>query len=406
VCGIRSISRRTGGRPFTTQQREWRRSWTRKGGYPLCYDAMRLALTALVALTAASAAAQDGVSQQDGISPDGVSVTEGDAPEEAESAIAAPVGPALLYTRELTDHDLAQKLREDPASLGSISIGFADRGRIINAVQMPQDPAWIVERPDVSYAVRETVDALAQAFRSVRRQFPDSGPARLNHISAKDGGALRPHRSHQSGRDADIGLFYKGDKFPPRGALQERFIDPARNCALLRALITETDVQLILVDRAIQAVLLRFALSIGEDAAWLAQVFGGMVKHARSHRDHFHVRFFAPRSQELGRRVQPMLALLPGQNLTTYVVRSGNTLREIATRYKTTVAAIRRANQMKTDSLLRLGQQLVIPLRGACTICPLPPPLAIPARLLPPEPPASLAQSWLGGINPELSTAE
>src|SRR2546428_8463566 len=149
---------------------------------------MRLALTALVALTAASAAAQDGVSQ------DGVSVTDGDAPEEAESSTSAPIGPALLYTRELTVHDLAQKLRDDPASLGSISIGFADRGRIINAVQMPQDPAWIIERPDFSYAVRETVDALAQSFRSVRRQFPDSAPARLNHISAKDGGRSEERR--------------------------------------------------------------------------------------------------------------------------------------------------------------------------------------------------------------------
>src|SRR2546421_7242412 len=215
---------------------------------------MRLALTALVALAAAGAAAQDGVSQ------DGASVTEGDAPEEAESSTAAPIGPALLYTRELTNQDLAQRVRDDLASLGSISIGFADRGLIINAVQMPQDPAWIIERPDFSYAVQEAVDALAQAFRSVRRQFPDSAPARLNHISAKDGGYLRPHRSHQSGRDADIGLFYKGDRFPPRGALRERLIDSARNWALLRAVVTEADVQLILRDRSIQTVLHPFAL--------------------------------------------------------------------------------------------------------------------------------------------------
>src|SRR5437660_8363813 len=97
---------------------------------------MRLALTALVALTAASAAAQDGV-PQDGVPQDGVSVTEGDAPEEAESSTSAPIGPALLYTRELTKHDLAQKLRDDPAALGSISIGFADRVRIINSDQIP-----------------------------------------------------------------------------------------------------------------------------------------------------------------------------------------------------------------------------------------------------------------------------
>ena len=122
---------------------------------------MRLALTALIALTAAAASAQEGVT-----------ATEGDAPEEAESATAEPVGPALLYTRELTDQDLARKFRDDLASLGSVSIGFADRGRVLNAVQMPQDPAWIVERPNVAYATRETIDALAQVFRSVHRRFP------------------------------------------------------------------------------------------------------------------------------------------------------------------------------------------------------------------------------------------
>jgi murein endopeptidase len=357
---------------------------------------MRLALTALIALTAAAAAAQDGVT-----------ATEGDAPEEAESQTAEPVGPALLYTRELTDQDLARKFRDELPSLGSVSIGFADRGRVLNAVQMPQDPAWIVERPNLAYATRETVDALAQVFRSVHRRFPDSAPARLSHVGAKDGGYLRPHRSHQSGRDADIGLFYRGDRIPPRGTAREKFMDPARNWALLRALITETDVQLILVDRRIQVVLQRYALAIGEDARWVGQIFTRIVKHARSHRDHFHVRFYAPRSQELGRRIQPLLALGPDQSSSTlHLVRAGNTLGQLAARYKTSVAAIRKANHIQGRSVLRLGQHLVIPLRSNCTVCPLPPPLAIPPRLLPPERPSSVAQSWVGGINPEMATAE
>lgn len=356
---------------------------------------MRLALTALIALTAAAASAQEGVT-----------ATEGDAPEEAESATAEPVGPALLYTRELTDQDLARKFRDDLASLGSVSIGFADRGRVLNAVQMPQDPAWIVERPNVAYATRETIDALAQVFRSVHRRFPASAPARLSHVGAKDGGNLRPHRSHQSGRDADIGLFYRGDRIPPRGVARESVMDPARNWALLRALITETDVQLILVDKRIQAVLIRYALAIGEDARWLGQIFGRIVRHARSHRDHFHVRFYAPRSQELGRRIQPLLALGPDDNVVLHLVRSGNTLGQLAARYKTSIVAIRKANRIQGRSVLRLGQHLVIPVRSNCTVCPLPPPLAIPPRLLPPERSSSVAQSWVGGINPEMATAE
>jgi murein endopeptidase len=366
---------------------------------------MRLATAALIALTASHAAAEEVTSTPtEGAS----STSEGDAPEEAESRTAQPIGPALLYTRELTDQVLRRMYRDELESLGTVSVGFADRGRVLNAMPMPRDPAWIVERPTFSYGTRETVEGLAQVFRSVRRQFPDSAPARLSHVGAKDGGPLRPHRSHQSGRDADIGFFYKGDRFPPQGAKREGLIDPARNWALLRAFITETDVQLILVDRGIQAVLQRYALSIGENAAWLSQVFGRIVRHARSHRDHFHVRFYSPRSQELGRRLQPLLALRPEQNLTVHVVRAGTTLGQIAGRYKTSPAAIRRANKLKLSSRLNLGQQLVIPLHGPCTHCPLPPPLAIPPRCLPPDPPPSVAKAWAGGsgINPEMATAE
>jgi len=356
---------------------------------------MRLGLTAVLMLAAAATSAQEGVT-----------TSEGDAPEEAESAMVQPIGPDLLYTREITDQELAQRVRTQLESLGSISIGFADRGRVINAVQMPPDPTWIVERPTYAWATRETVEALALVFRAVHRQFPDSSPARLSHMGAREGGHLRPHRSHQSGRDADIGFFYKGDRFPGRGAPRERLMDPARNWAMLRAVLTETDVQLILVDRGIQRVLRNYAVSIGEDPRWLSQIFGKIIVHARSHRDHFHVRFFAPRSQELGRRIQPLLTLRPDQNRAVHVVQAGNTLGEIAAKYRTTIAAVRKANHLKGRSLLQLGQNLVIPLRGTCTTCPLPPPMAVPPRLVPPEPLPSPAESWLGGINPEMATAE
>jgi len=328
-----------------------------------------------------------------------------EGPEEAESATAQPVSPELLYTRDLTDEQLARQFKEDLASLGSISVGFADRGRMINAVHMPADPAWRCERPDLSWGASETIEALALVLRAVHSEFPDSAPGRISHISARDGGYLRPHRSHQSGRDADIGLFYKNDAFPGRVAHRERFVDLPRNWALLRELITQTDVQMILVDRSIQKVLRAYAISQGENPVWLSRVFSQVVKHARNHRDHFHVRFYAPRSQELGRRIQPLLATRPDQNLAVHVVKRGNTLGAIAARYKTSVVAIKKVNHLgRRTTTLRLGQHLVIPLRGPCTSCPLPPPVMVPARCLPPE--AAPTGSWTGGINPEMATAE
>jgi murein endopeptidase len=310
-----------------------------------------------------------------------------DSEAESAEASASDGGTGALYTRDLSERELQRRWLLDLPSLGSISVGFADEGRMIGAQQMGEDPAWTRVRPDLAWGARETVESLAAAFRAVHAQYPDSVPARLNHIGSREGGYLRPHRSHQSGRDADIGLFYKNDVIPHGRSRRERYIDPARTWALVRALVTLCDVQVILVDRGIQKVLRKHALEAGEDAEWLERLFhggkDGLVKHARRHRDHLHVRFFAPRSQELGRRIQPLLAQRPEQNLAVHRVRSGQTLGHIARSYGTSVQALMKANRMRR-TLLRIGQRLLVPLRKPCTRCPLPPPVVVPARFLPP----------------------
>ena len=312
---------------------------------------------------------------------------EDSAPDSAEAeSESAPPGATdgrLHYSADLSDAELARRWKEDLVSLGSISVGFADQGRLINAARMPRDEAFVCQRPELAFGTQETVEALALAFRAVHKLFPSSAPARLSHIGLADGGYLRPHRSHQTGRDADIGFFYKGDAVPARGARREKLIDPARNWALLRALVTQTDVQVILVDRGIQKVLRAYAQGAGEDPDFVNSLFSGgrqaLIQHARHHKDHFHVRFYAPRSQELGRRIQPLLAQRPEQNIVMHKVRQGETLGQIARANNTTVGLIQKANRLR-GSFLHLGQQLRIPLRGACTRCPLPPTVVVPPR--------------------------
>jgi LysM repeat protein len=144
---------------------------------------------------------------------------------------------------------------------------------------------------------------------------------------------------------------------------------------------------MILVDRRVQKVLHQYALKVGEDKAWLESVFRqgkhALIQHARHHRDHFHVRFFNPVAQELGRRVAPLLTQRPEQNIMTHRVHSGDTLGAIARRYGITVAQLQKANHMK-GSFLRLSQVLQVPIHGPCTRCPIPAPIALPPRLLPP----------------------
>ena len=346
----------------------------------------------------------------DGGAPDEMAADDSDDADESaddgeadERAAGDATDGGYLYTRELSDGELKRRWEKQLDALGSISVGFADEGRVINAAHLENTDAWICQRPDLAYGTQETVDGLAAAFRAVHAQFPDSAPARLSHIGAREGGYLRPHRSHQSGRDADIGFFYKGDRVPGSRARREKLIDPARNWALLRALVIDADVQVVLVDRGIQKVLRDWALAHGEDRAWVDRLFHGgahaLIQHARRHKDHFHVRFYAPRSQELGRRIQPLLALRPEHNVALHRVRSGQTLGHIARLYGTSVAALMHVNHLKR-TMIHVGQRITVPLHGPCTHCPLPPPVIAPPRPLPPDAPAAPADgaSLDGGV--------
>ncbi len=310
----------------------------------------------------------------------------GPVAEEAESRESTAAGDEVLYTKDLSDEALAEAWKNDPQMLGSISFGFADEGRLMNARQFPTGDGWMVVSPHQAWGTSETIEYVLAAIRQVRAQYPDAPPLRVNAISAPEGGYLRPHKSHQNGRDVDLGFYYPTAE-PVRVREREKHIDVPKTWALLKALVTQTDVQMVLLDRRVQKVLYEHALKSGEDKAWLDSVFragkSSIVQHARRHRDHFHVRFYNPRAQELGRRLAPLLALRPEQNIAMYRVRKGDTLGAIALRFGSTVERIRKANGIR-GSFLRIAQVLKVPLRKPCTRCPVPPPLRVPERKLPP----------------------
>ncbi len=348
--------------------------------------------------------------------PEGGGDSEDIPSEAAAAAKQAAVDPGLRYTSDLGDADLARLWKEDPSALGSVSVGFADQGRLLNAVHLEDGDAWTVARRDLSWGAKETIDGLVAAFRAVHAAFSNAR-VRLSHIGLQSGGWLRPHKSHQSGRDADLGFFYQGDG-RPGGRLKNilKAFDAPRNWALIKALVTQSDVQVIWVDRGIQAVLRDYALKTGEDRAWVDRLFRAgnqsLLQHARRHQDHFHVRFYAPRSQELGRRLQPLLAQRPEHNLTFHKVQRGQTLGHIAKKYGVTVASLQKANHLGKRSFLSANQRLLVALKGPCTKCPLPPPVEVPPRRLPPVVAAATAGTmasrgparnaalpqWFGGL--------
>jgi LysM repeat protein/murein endopeptidase len=329
-------------------------------------------------------AADDGeAGEGGGIVDDGEIEAFGDVPANAPGSTAE----TFRYSADLSDAQVKEFWEKAPEKLGSVSVGFAHAGRQVNAVPFPRTGGpWAVIQPEYAWGAQEVIDAVAAAARQVGERFPGAPPLRVNHISRKDGGWLRPHQSHQSGRDVDLGLYY------PDGArcsrAREKCMDVALNWALVRALVTTGDVQVILIDKRIQAALYEHALGIGEDKAWLDSLFHGgpsaLLQHARRHRDHFHVRYYAARSQELGRRVHPLLASRPENNVMPYRIKNGDSLGRIAAKFGVTVSALKKHNGMK-NSFLRAGRTLGIPLRGPCTSCPVPPPVVVPPRRLPPD---------------------
>jgi len=300
---------------------------------------------------------------------------------------------------DLSDDELLKHVENDPSSLGSLSIGTPDSAVIINSVALPADPRWETIPQAESWATSETIEAVQTVVAKVHEAFPGSPPIMIGDISDTDGGRLKRHASHQAGRDVDFGFYYKAGKCPWFAPGTTATIDLPRNWALVRAIVTCTDVETIFLDSGIQKLLYGYALSIGEDKVWLDRVFrfskgspSAIICYARGHRSHYHVRFYNPVAQELGRRVYPMLIQLnkikPPVFTVPHLVRNGETLGHLALRYGTSVRAIQQANGLATTQI-RAGRSYRIPLRGVAA--PSVKLLVVPARLLPQKVPDVLA---------------
>jgi murein endopeptidase len=294
----------------------------------------------------------------------------------------------------VSDADIEQKLVTKPASLGSMSIGKPSAGLLFNAAPMPPGDGWTVVAPGQSFGTEETINYLETAIRAVHAQFPDSQKLSIGDISARNGGYLSPHLSHQSGRDVDVGYYYlDGGSWYRRATAQN--LDTARTWALVRALITHTDVEMLLIDHSIQPLLRAEAERVGEDAEWLDGVFKGkgtlppIVRHAPGHATHLHVRFFSPIAQETGRRAYSALLrhqmIRVGPAFAIHKAKKGDTLASLAKRYGTTVRAIRQANGLKSN-VIQAKKSYRIPEKGKAPPSLARGPITIPPRRLPPAP--------------------
>lgn len=301
----------------------------------------------------------------------------GDVDDEIESEGADAVSPSRAPKSPkitLTDEEILDRLRKDPASLGPMSVGLANAGALVNGVQMPKGEHWTLLDPGNAWGTQETVDFLSRSIAKVADQHPGAHPVLIGHISGKRGGYLSPHKSHQSGRDVDVGYYHTGD--PPRWFYRatEGNLDAERSWALVKALITDTEVEMIFIDILVQRMLYDYALKHGEDQAWLDSVFQckgksarPTIRHVKGHANHLHVRFYNPMAQEMARRAHIHFRVAPPIPELVYAqhkARSGDTLVILARRYGTTIEAIQAANGIR-GTALRAGVVYKIPQKAA-----------------------------------------
>lgn len=170
-----------------------------------------------------------------------------------------------------------------------------------DGVKMPPGPGYVIKTPAHAWGTQRTVALLRDAVRAYARD--NDGPkVRIGDLSLPGGGPFPPHLSHREGRDVDIGYILRGPNANARyfHDVTATNLDEPRTWALIEAMLATGEVAYIFMDYEIQKRLYAHAEANGVESDRLGSLFQypngrrasrGIIRHWRSHRGHFHVRF-------------------------------------------------------------------------------------------------------------------
>ena len=212
----------------------------------------------------------------------------------------------------------AQPRRAPTASIGGhVSVGFPNAGKLEGGKKWndTRSARHLRRRAaGAAFAMPGLVALLQHAAQRVAGQFPRS-ILTVGDMSARDGGPLTGHHSHQNGRDADVGFYVMNgrgkaivptrflafDESGKSAADKDAFFDDARNWALVEALLTDAraEVRTLFVASWLKARLLKEGARAKAPRAILERAAAIMMQppNAEPHDDHFHVRIACVESQ-------------------------------------------------------------------------------------------------------------
>jgi hypothetical protein len=208
-------------------------------------------------------------------------------------------------------HTLREHERFEPRQIArGQSVGAPWAGRLQHASALPPGEGYFIRRPERAYGTQTTIDLTERAIGETLDAFPDEHILAIGDISAPSGGTITQHRSHQSGRDIDVGLFYreKPAGYPASFIhADEDNLDCAATFKLLESFLAtagdDGGVQMIFLDFDVQGILYDWALDHGVSERRLERIFQyphgrgsaeGIVRHEPNHDNHMHVRFQCP----------------------------------------------------------------------------------------------------------------
>lgn len=222
-----------------------------------------------------------------------------------------------------------------PPGMRSRSLGFAWDGQLLRGMQVKpsQYIRYVGEYTSHGryYGTWELVQLLERAARRVAFRLPGAKLS-VGELAQAGGGQIGGHRSHQSGRDVDIGFYttladgrphyaYAFAEFDAHGHGTGKNgylrFDDARNWELISKLLSDGDarVQYIFVANTIKQRLLAEGVRRGAPRTLLVRAKTVLVQPARGHphRNHFHLRIYcAPADRALCRDIGPFWPWYPG----------------------------------------------------------------------------------------------
>jgi penicillin-insensitive murein DD-endopeptidase len=221
--------------------------------------------------------------------------------------------------RQRSARELPEKYRKSPYAMMSLSVGLPNAGWQLRAKKLSSSPQLWIQNKSVPYTYGHPslVLMLHRTAKQIARQSPGS-VLLVGDLSREFGGPLSGHKSHQSGRDADVGFFVTDAKGRPQNSRRLLTFDAAgrardgsglrfddyRNWLLVQLWLKDERAELehVFVASHLRRRLLDFASArpafrryVDDAAQFLRQPTNGLP-----HDDHFHIRIACPhRQQEL-----------------------------------------------------------------------------------------------------------